>query len=169
MPGWALSTNYLPNSSPLVYETDDCYLHMTAEKWGLVRLAYLLWGLSLTTGSSSDSKAHTSHSKHATIIIEQGTKAVIIGAVWRSIFGRSLPWGKLMPFVCFGYKSVTLLMWWSHVIQSCFQKLLFVLLFKCEIYDHAEGTSVFPIPSRAKENKLKHFPFYNFPGNKYPG
>lgn len=40
-----------------------------------------------------------------------------------------------------------------------FKNICFALLFKCEIYGHAWGVSLFPVPFPAKENKRKHFPF----------
>ena len=78
--------------------------------------------------------------------------------VWRNFFGQSSEPLKMPTFLrkthalyalCDGHVSYDLI----------FKNICFALLFECEIYGHAWGVSLSPVPFPAKENKRKHFPF----------
>ena len=129
-------------SFPQIYEIDGYYFHLTAEKSCLERLTYLLEP-SLTTGSSSDSKAHTSHSTRAIVITQSKDwgQLPLMLTVWRNIFGPSFfaseddhfPEENSCPLYVCDLSQSLLLTWWSHFIQSCFQNSCFSCYWKVRL------------------------------------
>lgn len=102
------------------------------------------------------------------MIIEQGTRAIVIDAnhseehLWLKLLASEDEHFAKENSCCLYVLGISQLHYLcvDHISYDLVSEdNYFVLLFKCEIYGHAWGFPVFPVPSLAKENKLKHFPF----------